>query len=203
MGRRRPPRRIRLTSSIRESGVAASPQPSSSELITHIIRKRVADLRAAANKALARALVADPKLRAAYGILESRVRRFGTSTVFEYPPEVLTRTKSRGYLYPEAVALLNARDIINHHLIPRVVEILPSMTRTHLFTLLKDAWPGSRGSKRLLMFDPYVTAQAHDALRREQPDWGCRGACEVLAQRLAIDVRTVKSLIKRGDRKNR
>jgi hypothetical protein len=148
-------------------------------------------------------LAADPKLRAAYGRLESRVRRFGTSTVFEYPPEILTRTKRQGYLYPEAVALLKARDIINQYLIPQVVEILPSMTRTLLFTLLRNAWPGSRGTKRLLTFDPHVTAQAHDALRREHPTWGCRGACEVLAQRPAIDVRTVKSLIKRGDRKNR
>jgi hypothetical protein len=193
------------------------PVPSS-ELLNHIIGTRIADLREQCNRAVADALAADQFF--------CETRRFGISTHFGYAPEIYERTESGAYRYPKAVALLEFRDRINQHHITRIVDRWPSIpikalvqriwddmkqetppggetplwakTEAHIPRWLRNLWPGTRGRKSASTFPARFIAAAHDALLREQRHWGCRAACEMLADRLRITTRTVQTHRKRG-----
>jgi hypothetical protein len=202
-----------------------APLPTASELVDYIRRTRIADLRDAVNRWVAKALTTEVD-----GDLSCDVKRLGTSTLFRYPPECYERTESGDYRYPDAVRLLEVRDLCNQYVLAPAVERQPSISKTEIIRKvlgalqqrsrqlgvetrprikaevairrrLRDVVPGTRGPKSRSAFDPRVVAQAHEALVRENPHWGCRAACETLVERLAISKRTVKTLLKRGQPK--
>lgn len=194
-----------------------SSSASSSDLIRQLMDAREADLWHAANGAFVKHVKRDKKLKRAFPTLKIRARRAGNDTFLD----VGERPKKKGdtwdwtsvkaffeiermakWKYPQASALSFAHDILVQHLIPTLVAIRPSITREQVLGFLKDAWPATRGPHSAPMFDPSLVQAAHDALRREHRDWGCRGACKSLAHCLGVSPRTVKNLLARSRRKN-
>jgi hypothetical protein len=177
---------------------APAEQPTSADLIKRIKAARVAELRNGINGALQAQLMTDPDLRADVPQLSCEVKRFGTSTVFLYPGEVYERTESGGYRFPKAVALLAARDSLNQHLIPQIVELCPATVREAVVSLLQRGWLGSRGSKSAALFPPGLLLQAYEALRREHPNWSCEAAYETLAEQLGVHSRTIRAHLRKA-----
>ena len=96
-----------------------------------------------------------------------------------------------------AAALWAAHDVLTTALIPRLLSVLPNVTRQDVVTLLKDAWPSTRGLRSKPMFDPHLIKTAAKALARENPRWGARAIREDLAGRLNVSVRSVANLIRK------
>jgi hypothetical protein len=101
---------------------------------------------------------------------------------------------------------LTALTILKDQIVPALVRAIPSITRSDLEKLLRECWPSARGRRAgdRPMFAPELVEQAHAALIREHADWGCKGACQTLAERLFTDARTIKNLLQVSrQRKNR
>jgi hypothetical protein len=94
------------------------------------------------------------------------------------------------------VALWAAHDVLTTALIPSLLSVLPNVTRNDVVTLLRDAWPSTRGLRSRRMFDPRLVKAAANALAREHPHWGARAIRATLAARLNVSVRTVAHLIR-------
>jgi hypothetical protein len=96
-----------------------------------------------------------------------------------------------------ARALYVAHDVVTTVLIPKLLSALPNVTREDMVTLVRDAWPASRGIRSTPMFDPRLVKAAYAALARENPTWGARALRDELAARLNVSVRTVVNLIRK------
>ncbi len=96
-----------------------------------------------------------------------------------------------------AAALWDAHDVVTTVLIPKLLAVLPNVTREDVVRLIKDAWPSSRGIRSTPMFDPRLVKAAYAALARENPSWGARAIRESLAARLNVSTRTVGDLVRK------
>jgi hypothetical protein len=188
----------------RTRGPSTSPACAASDIIQEILSSRVAVLRSGMNAAAAEALRRSKSLKGDAG-RECRTHRIGTSTVLLYPSEAIARKRlpadgdeaTGPYRYPELAALLTAVKILNQELIPSLVEVRPSMTRTEIFGLLNKAWPASRGGpsgrKTPPMFPPALLMAAHEALAREL-SWDSDAVDKELGARLGVSGRTIRKL---------
>lgn len=94
-------------------------------------------------------------------------------------------------------ALWAVHDVLTSVLIPKLLAVLPNVTRNDVVTLLKDAWPSTRGLGSKPMVDHHLVKAAAKALAREHPHWGARAIRDDLAGRLNVSVRTVANLIRK------
>jgi hypothetical protein len=138
-------------------------------------------------------------------ILEDRIYRLQTHAQDAFIELATSREPIReGELMTKRQAFLWWLHRLFHEtVIPEAVRFDPSMTREMLLEFVKQAWPGSRGPSRVADFDDGLILKAHTALCVEHSSegWGCRAACETLADRLGVSVRTVKTHLSRA-RKN-
>jgi hypothetical protein len=181
--------------------------------VREIVSKRQADLVMAAHRALVTHLNQDTEFSKRYPTLDLQLYRIGNQVGLR----VGTRRKAgqskeynwenigavlrleQGVTPPgggRAAALWAAHDVLTSALIPRLLSVLPNVTRHDVVTLLRDAWPSTRGLRSSRMFDPRLVKAAAKALAREHPHWGARGIRATLAARLNVSLRTVASLIR-------
>lgn len=186
---------------------------SSAELLQEISAKRQVDLVTAADTALATHLRQDKAFAKCYPTLTIELDRIGN----EVGLRVGTRRRGskaeydwnniRGFLQLDqgvvppdgrrAAALWATHHVVTAMLIPKLLAIPPNITREDVVTLIKDAWPSSRGSGSTPMFDPRLVHAASAALARENPSWGARNIRKELATQLNVSARTVASLTRK------
>jgi len=183
--------------------------------VRQIVIKRQADLVMAAHRALVTHLNRDTEFAKRYPTLDLQLYRIGN----QFGLRVGTRREAgqrkeynwenigavlrldQGVVPPGAprrvVALWAAHDVLTTALLPRLLSVLPNVTRNDVVTLLRDAWPATRGLRSNPMFDPRLVKAASKALARENPHWGARAIRVELAARLNVSVRTVANLIRK------
>ena len=179
-----------------------------------IIIKRQTGLVMAAHRALLTHLNRDTEFAKRYPTLDLRLYRIGN----QFGLRVGTRREAgqrkeynwenigtvlrldHGVAPPggrRAAALWATHDVLTTALLPRLLSVLPNVTRNDVVTLLRDAWPSTRGLRSNPMFDPRLVKAASKALARENPHWGARAIRVELAARLNVSVRTVANLIRK------
>ena len=183
-------------------------------LLRKIVSKRQTDLVTAAHQALLRQLNHDPEFAKRYptlalqpywtgdqlGLRVGTRREAGKRKEYDWGNIGAVLRLDRGVAPPGArrrvAALWAAHDVLITALIPSLLSVLPNVTRHDVVTLLRDAWPSTRGLRSSRMFDPGLVKAAAKALAREHPHWGARAIRATLAARLNVSVRTVASLIR-------
>jgi hypothetical protein len=216
-GRPARPRRLRASdapAAPSRSPARSSPDArSSAVLVRAIVIKRQAELVKAAHEALVTRLRQDRDFATRYPTLTIRPYKIG----HEVGLRVGTRRTARDAEYDwnnagvvlrldqgvapaghrSVAALWAAHDVLTNGLIPRLLFLLPNVTRQDVVRLLKDAWPSTRGLRAKPMFAPRLITAAAKALARENPHWGMRGVREELARRLNVSPRTIVNLMRK------
>ena len=193
---------------------ATGAKRSSADVLREVSAKRQADLVMAAHWALVARLRKDKEFARRYPTLDLQPYRRGKEVGLRVGTR-RARSKPKNYDWTNiqafleldqgkapagcrrALALYHAHDAITTVLIPKLLSALPNVTREDLVTLVRDAWPSSRGIRSTPMFDPRLIKAADAALARENPSWGARARRDVLAARLNVSVRTVANLIRK------
>jgi hypothetical protein len=181
-------------------------------LVREIVIKRQADLMMAAHRALATHLRQDgvrealpdtgysPGSNWTRGRPRVGTRRRRSKAEYTWKNIGAVLRLDQGVAPPggrRAAALWAGHDVLTTALIPRLLSLLPNVTRKDAVTLLRDAWPSTRGLRSNPMFDPQLVKAASKTLARENPHWGARAIRAELAACLNVSVRTVASLIRK------
>jgi hypothetical protein len=178
------------------------------------VGKRQTNLVMAAHRALLTRLNQDPEFSKRYPTLDLQLYRIGhqvglrvgtrreagQSKEYNWENIGVVLRLDQGVAPPggrRAAGLWAAHDVLTTALIPRVLSVLPNVTRNDVVTLLRDAWPSTRGRRSNPMFDPRLVKAAAKALARENPHWGARAIRTELAARLNVSGRTVANLIRK------
>jgi transposase-like protein len=192
--------------------VKSSPPTRAFALVREIVSKRQADVVMAAHRALTTHLRHDTEFAKRYPTLDLQPYRLGNQVGLRVGTrrEAVERHNwqnigvvlrlDQGVAPPGAcrgAALWAAHDVLTAALIPRLLSVLPNVTRKDVVTLLRDAWPSTRGRRSTPMFDPQLVKAASKALARENPHWGARAIRKELAARLNVSVRTIANLIRK------
>ncbi len=180
----KPAPRARIPSNVEalaSTGPRAEPAKTSAELIGRIVAKRIDNLDRHA---------------------------FNVNPRFDYrhrltvgtPPQTLLAKARKIRSREDAVGKL--MDALQRTLIPEMIAICPSLTAKDLIAALRQAWPATRGQRvAATMFDSGLIRAAHAAVQQEHGpgagDWTRLAAAEELADRLAVDVRTIKNYLRR------
>jgi hypothetical protein len=194
----------------RSGPVAPSLSRSSSDILLEIIAKRKADLLTASHVALATKLRGDKEFARRYPTIDIQPSRIANEVKLRFG----TKKQSKGDRYDwsnidaflhlsrgesptasrRALALYVTHNVITTILIPRLLPILPGVTRQDVVTLVRNTWPSSRGILSKPMFDRNLVKAGYQALERENPNWGVRSIREELARRLNVSPRTIANL---------
>jgi len=183
--------------------------------VREIVSKRQTDLVMAAHRALLTQLNQDPEFAKRYPTLDLQPywmgpqlglrvgtrREAGKRKKYSWGNIGAALRLDQGVAPPGArrrvAALWAAHDVLITALIPRLLSVLPNVTRNDVVTLLNDAWPSTRGLRSSPMFDPRLVKAAAKALARENPHWGARAIRAEVAAHLNVSGRTVASLIRK------
>jgi hypothetical protein len=181
--------------------------------VRKILIKRQADLVAAAHRALATHLRENKEFAKRYPTLDLQpyrlgdadvglrvgTRRTGSTPEYNWENIRVVLQLDQGVVPAggrRVATLWAAHDVLTTTLIPKLLAIQPNVTREDVVTLLRDAWPSTRGIRSQPMFERQLVRAAAKALAREEPSWGARAIYAELAVRLNVSERTIANLIR-------